>query len=53
MPLVRRSLLAGWIAGAIVGLSQAWWWTNVYIALSILLGGVVLTVTAWIASDVR
>jgi asparagine N-glycosylation enzyme membrane subunit Stt3 len=48
---LRKVLLAGWIAGLVVGLSQAWWWSNVYIAMGVLLGGIVLTVTARVAVD--
>lgn len=46
----RRVLIAGWVAGLVMGLSQAWWWGNVYFSMSALLCGVVLSLTAWAAT---
>lgn len=45
----RRDALAGWIAGVVLGLSQAWWWGNVYLAMSCLVGGIALWLTIWYA----
>jgi hypothetical protein len=44
-----RLLIAGWICGCVTALSQAWWWGDIYLALSMLLIGVVLTLTAYTA----
>jgi hypothetical protein len=43
----ERIAAAGWLAGLVLGLSAAWWWSNVYIALAVLAGGAVLSVTVW------
>jgi apolipoprotein N-acyltransferase len=49
----RRCAVAGWLAGLVVGLSNAWWLHTAYLALSVLLGGVVLSLTAWVGTRPR
>jgi uncharacterized membrane protein YebE (DUF533 family) len=44
-----RIAAAGWLAGLVLGLSAAWWWSNVYIALAVLAGGAVLSMTVWVS----
>jgi Flp pilus assembly protein TadB len=46
----RRAAVAGWIAGCVLMTGSAWWWSNVYIALSFILGGMILSVVVWKAA---
>lgn len=44
-----RSAAAGWLCGFVTALCFSWFWTNVYEALFVLMGGIALTFMLFVA----